>query len=166
MLQVGMQVVYGIHGVCTIIDSEIRRVDLKNVEYLVLEPKEQPGARFYVPAHNQAALSKLRPLLTLQELEALLASEDTHRDCWVAEENRRKQLYRELLNGGDRAALISMIRALHAHRESQLAAGRKFHMCDENFLSDAKKLLESEFSMILGIPKSEVGLYIEKRIQE
>lgn len=166
MLQVGMQVVYGIHGVCRIIDVEIRTLDRKKVEYFVLEPREQPGARFYVPTHNQTALAKLRPLLTGEELEALLASEDTHRDCWIHEENLRKLKYRELINGGDRAALISMVRALYRHRENQLAAGRKFHLCDENFLRDAQKLLISEFSMVLGIPQSDVRAYIEKKLQE
>lgn len=166
VLQVGMQVVYGIHGVCSIIEVEIRTVDRKKVEYFVLEPKEQPGARFYVPIHNQAALSKLRPMLTQAELEALLASDDTHKDCWVADENQRKQKYRELINSGDRAALISMIRSLLRHKENQLAAGRKFHLCDENFLRDAQKLLSSEFSMILGIPQTEVASYIMSKMHE
>ena len=166
VLQVGMQVVYGIHGVCSIIDAELRTVDRKKVEYFVLEPREQPGARFYVPTHNQAALAKLRPLLSAEELEALLASEDTHRDCWIPEENLRKLKYRELINGGDRAALISMVRVLHQHRENQLAAGRKFHLCDENFLRDAQKLLISEFSMVLGIPQSDVRTYIDKKLHE
>jgi CarD family transcriptional regulator len=166
VLQVGTQVVYGIHGVCTIVDTEVRRVDRKNVEFLVLEPRDQPGARFYVPAHNPAALSKLRPLLSAEELEQLLLSDATHQDCWIPEEGLRKQKYRDLLNGGDRAALISMIRQLHKHRESQLAAGRKFHLCDENFLRDANKLLVSEFSMVLERPKTEVMNYIEKIIYE
>ena len=166
MLQVGSQVVYGIHGVCCIIDVESRRVDRKNVEYFVLEPRDQPGARFYVPTQNQVALSKLRQLLTKEELDALLTSEATHQDCWVKDENKRKLKYRELINSGDRAALISMIRALHTHKENQLAAGRKFHLCDENFLRDAQKVLSSEFSLVLGIPVSEVGSYIEARIYE
>ena len=166
MLQVGSQVVYGIHGVCNIIDVETRRVDRKNVEYFVLEPNDQPGARFYIPTQNQAALSKLRRLLTKEELEILLASDAAHYDCWINEENQRKQKYRELINGSDRAALISMIRVLHKHRENQLAAGRKFHLCDENFLRDAQKVLCSEFSLILGIPQSQVAEYIEKKIQE
>ena len=166
MLQVGSQVVYGIHGVCSIIDVETRTVDRKKVEYFVLEPNEQPGARFYVPMRNEAALSKLRPLLTKDELEALLSSEDACKDCWIPDENRRKQKYRELINGADRAALISMIRALHRHKEEQLAAGRKFHLCDDNFLRDAQKLLSSEFSQVLGIPQTEVEHYIEEKIHD
>ena len=164
MLLVGSQVVYGIHGVCSIIEVEVRRIDRKNVEYFVLEPKDQPGARFYVPVHNQVACAKLRPLLTKEELEALILSDATHQDCWVADENHRKQKYRELINSADRAALISMIRALNQHKEDQLAAGRKFHLCDENFLRDAKKILTSEFSLVLGLSPAEVNAYIEAKL--
>ena len=164
MLQIGSQVVYGIHGVCRILELEVRTVDRKKVEYFVLEPREQPGARFYVPAHNQAALAKLRPLLTPEELNGLLESEEAHRDCWIPEENLRKQKYRELINNGERTELISMIRAVIQHRESQLSAGRKFHLCDENFLRDAQKILASEFSYILQIPRNEAIAYIESKL--
>lgn len=164
--QVGTQVVYGIHGVCSIIDVEVKKVDRKNVEYFVLEPNEQPGTRFYVPTQNQAALAKLRPLLTQEELEVLLTSQDAHQPCWIADENQRKQRYRELINSGDRAALISMIRSLYKHKQTQFAAGRKFHLCDENFLRDAQKLLNSEFALVLGIPQTEVGTYIAQRLHE
>lgn len=166
VLQIGTQVVYGIHGVCSIIDVEVKRVDRKNVEYFVLEPRDQPGARFYVPTQNQAAISKLRHLLSKEELDALILSESAHRDCWIEDENQRKLKYRELINNADRAAILSMIRALNQHKENQLAAGRKFHLCDENFLRDAKKLLSSEFSLVLGISQSEVGAYLESRLSE
>jgi CarD family transcriptional regulator len=166
VLQVGTQVVYGIHGVCNITGTEFRTVDRKKVEYLILEPNDQPGACFYVPAHNQVALSKLRPVLTREELEALIVSDAAKAECWIPSENLRKQRYRELINNADQAALISMIRMLHRHREEQLAAGRKFHLCDENFLRDAKKVLSSEFSLVLGIPHNEVAAYIESKLSE
>ena len=164
MLQVGSQVVYGIHGVCNIIDVEIRTIDRKKVEYFVLAPNDQPSARFYVPMRNEVALSKLRPLLTKGELEALLCADSSCGNCWVADENQRKQKYRELLGNGDRAALISMMRALNQHREAQLAAGRKFHLCDENFLRDAGKVLCSEISLVLGIPQGEVNAYLKDKL--
>ena len=80
MLQVGSQVVYGVHGVCNITGTEFRTVDRKKVEYLILEPNDQPGSCFYVPAHNEVALSKLRPVLTREELEALYAESDEDED--------------------------------------------------------------------------------------
>ena len=42
VLQVGSQVVYGVHGVCNITGTEFRVIDRKKVEYLVLEPNDQP----------------------------------------------------------------------------------------------------------------------------
>lgn len=160
MFQCGEKVVYGIHGICQILTLEERVVDRKTVVYYVLEPLEQPGTRFFVPAHNQAAVSKLRSLLTREELDTLLCSEQSQKDSWIVDEGKRKQYYRELITSGDRAALVSMVRSLHQHRQEQVACGRKFHLCDENFLKDAEKLLSAEFSLVLGIPQNEVGNYV------
>lgn len=160
MYQIGDFVVYGVHGVCRIVETEERTVDRKCVSYYVLEPAEQSGARYLIPMHNQAAVSKLRPVLSREELNALLRSEEVRGQEWIADENRRKQTYRELIGSGDRAALIRMVGALHRHKSEQTAAGRKFHLCDENFLRDAEKILNAEFSLVLGIEPGQVGSYI------
>lgn len=163
MYTIGDRVVYGIHGVCSVVALEKRTVDRKRVEYFALEPLEQPGARFYVPTQNQAAVAKLRPLISRQELDVLLASEAARQDCWISDESRRKQYYRELINSGDRGALLSMVGCLYRHKEEQAALGRKFHLCDENFLRDAQKLLNSEFALVLEIEPGQVGEYLRKQ---
>ncbi len=164
MYQIGDQVVYGIHGVCAVAAVELRSVDRKKVEYFALEPLDQPGARFYVPTQNAAALAKLKPVLSREELEALLDSESVHADVWIADENQRKLCYRELINSGDRGKLLAMVGSLYRHKEAQAALGRKFHLCDENFLRDAQKLLNSEFSLVLGIEPGKIGEYLRKRL--
>lgn len=165
MFSCGDLVVYGIHGVCRIRGTELRSVDRKKVEYFVLEPIEQPGTSYYMPTQNPVALAKLRPVLSREQLDALLQSEEAGKDAWIADENQRKQRYRELIGSGDRAALICMVRSLHKHKQEQLAAGKKFHLCDENFLRDAEKLLSAEFSLVLGIAPNEVGTYIRNSIE-
>lgn len=160
MYQTGEQVLYGIHGVCTIMETEIRTVDRKKVEYYVLVPNDQPGARYYVPTQNQAAVSKMRPLISKQELNELLQSEMDADSAWIEDENRRKQRYRELIAAGDRRELLQMIQALRVKKQSLQDSGRKFHQCDENFLRDAQKLLDSEFAHVLHIPQEEVGDYV------
>lgn len=166
MFQCGDQVLYGIHGVCRIVDLETRKVDRKMIEYYVLEPVDQTGARFYIPTQNASAVSKLRPIITRNELDALLRSGDASTDAWIADENQRKQYYRELITSGDRAALVQMVHTLHKHKEQQALAGRKFHLCDENFLRDAEKLLNMEFSLVLNIPQEEVGNYVQNAISD
>lgn len=166
MYQQGDRVIYGIHGVCQIVGTEVRSVDRKKVEYFALEPLDQPGARFYVPTQNQVALAKLRPVLDAESLTALLHSDEARRDSWIVDEGQRKLRYRELINSGDRAALLSMVGSLHRHKEAQAAQGRKFHLCDENFLRDAEKLLTSEFSLVLGIEPGKVGEYVKNSLLE
>lgn len=160
MYQTGNLVVYGIHGVCRIVELEERTVDRKRVQYYVLEPLEASGARYLIPTHNEAAVAKLRPVMSREALEEMLRSENVREDAWIADENQRKQHYRELINSGDRAALVRMVSTLHRHKAAQASAGRKFHLCDDNFLRDAEKLLSSEFSLVLGIEPSQVGNYV------
>lgn len=163
-MSVGQLVVYGIHGVCKIAGTEEKTVDRKKVEYYVVQPISQAGSCFYVPSGNPVAVAKLRPILTKQELDALLSDLADWQSVWVAEENQRKQYYRELISGGDRKALLCMILALQAHRLYQQESGRKFHLCDENFLRDAQRLLCMEIAVILGADEAQALAYLQEHM--
>ncbi len=165
LYQTGDHVLYGIHGVCVVTALEERVVDRRPTEYYVLEPLAQSGSRFYIPTQNQAAVAKLQPVMTEAQIQQLLKSDEVRQDAWIADETKRKQCYRELINSGDRAALLNMVHALHRHRKSQVEAGKKFHLCDENFLRDAERLLSAEFSLALGIAPTEVGQYIKDAME-
>ncbi len=164
MFRIGDLVMYGIHGVCKITDEETRVVDRKQVPYFVLTPQDQSGTKFLVPMHNEAALKKLRPVLDKPGWEALLSSAQVRENAWISDENRRKQHYRELMSEGDRVALLQMVRTLHKHKEEQLALGRKLHQCDDNFLKDAQRLIESECSLSLGLEMAQVSSFIRSAL--
>ena len=161
MLRIGDQVLYGVHGVCNIIAVERKKIGAKTAEYYVLEPTDQASTRFYVPTQNETAVAKLRPILTRQELNDMLCSADVRDTVWIEDESQRKQLYSSLITGGDRAALVGMVHAIHKHKSRQAAAGRKIHLCDENFLRDAQRILGAEFSIVLNISDHEVGKYVQ-----
>lgn len=166
MYQIGEQVVYGVHGVCRVVDQEERVVDRKRVVYLALEPVGQDGSRYLVPTHNAAAMSKVKAMLSKEELSALMASEQVRADGWIRDENLRKQTYRELISSGDRARLMQMVRSLYRHKAAQSAAGRKVHLCDDNFLRDAEKLLTGEVSVVMGLDAEQAKQYIRSRLKE
>lgn len=166
MYQIGDQVVYGVHGVCNVVDQEERVIDRKKVTYLALEPLGQAGSRYFVPTHNAVAMSKIRHILSRDELEALMESDIIQSDGWIRDENLRKQTYRELIGSGDRARLIQMVRTLYRHRKAQAEAGKKCHLCDENFLRDAEKLLIGEISIVLNIEPEQAKQYIRNKMKE
>ena len=166
MYQIGDKVIYGMHGVCVVADLENRKVEGKQVIYLALEPAGQSGSRFLVPTHNPAAMAKVRPLLTREALEALFSSEAVKEDAWIREEPRRKQVYRELISSCDRERLVQMVCSLYRYRAAQSAAGKKLHMCDENFLRDAEKILSGEIANTLEIPSTEALKYLRNKLKE
>lgn len=166
MFQVGNQVLYGMHGVCTITDVEERVVDHKKIQYFVLEPTDQQETRFYVPIRNQAAVSKLRSVMTKEDVNRLLSSDEVQQDAWIPDENQRKQCYHDLITSCDRAALVRMVHTLHRRKHIQSAAGRKLHLCDETFLRDAEKLLGSEFALVLNLPREQVDAYVRTILKD
>ncbi len=166
MYQIGEQVVYGVHGVCRVVDQEERVVDRKRVVYLALEPVGQDGSRYLVPTHNAAAMSKVKAMLSKEELSALMDSDEVRTDGWIRDENQRKQTYRELISSGDRARLMRMVRSLYRHKAAQSEAGRKVHLCDDNFLRDAEKLLTGEVSVVMGLDAEQAKQYLRNKLKE
>ena len=166
MFQIGDKVVYGVHGVCDIVEQEERVVDRKKVTYLALEPVGQGGARYLVPTHNAAAMAKLRHMLSREERDALVQSDAVRADGWIPDENQRKQTYREMISSGDRGKLMCMVRTLYRHKAAQTAAGRKCHLCDENFLRDAERLLIGEVSMILSVDADQAKQYLKNHLKD
>ena len=163
--EIGEKVLYGIHGICRVSDMEERTVDRVKRQYLVLEPVGQGSARFLVPSENPRAMAKVKQILSRQELETLLASDGIRNDCWIRDENLRKQNYRELISSADRTRLMAMVHTLYRHRQEQTAAGKKCHLCDENFLRDAEKLLISEISIVLGMDAEQAKLYLREHLE-
>lgn len=164
MYQTGEFVVYGIHGVCRVEGLEKQLVNRKRTEYLVLEPLNRGESKYYVPTGNAVAMSKVRPVLTGEEMRALLASDEVREGYWITEENQRKLYYRELTGTGDRVSVMKMVSALYRYRAEQTAAGRKFHLSDENFLRDAEKLLVSEISLVLEMTPEEARDYLRQQL--
>ena len=165
MYEIGQQVLYGAHGVCTVTAIEVMRFGKDKAKYYVLEPMAQPGSKYYIPVKNETAVGKLRPLLRREELLEILHDETVRSTPFISDENQRKLRCRELLHSGDRRELVGMISALHRHKKSLADTGRKFHQSDENFLQDAEKLLNAEFSQVFGLEPREVRSFILRELE-
>jgi CarD family transcriptional regulator len=165
LYQTGDQIVYGVHGVCRIVDIETKRIDRTKISYYALEPIDQPGARYYVPTEKPAAVAKMRPLLDEAELMKLLSTSAPNQKLWIPDENQRKQQYRELVGSGEREILVSLILLLHNHRKQQEELGKKFHLCDETILRDCEKLLTSEISVVLSLPAPQALRFLREKLE-
>ena len=164
MFEVGDRVLYGSHGVCRVTALEERKIDRKIVTYLALVPEGQPGASYLVPTLNAAAMAKLCPILSREELERLLTSDEIRHGEWTKDGNQRKLLYRELLGSGDRVRLLQMVSALYRYKETRIAEGKKFHQSDDGFLRDAEKLICSEICCVMAMDIQQARAYLREKL--
>lgn len=153
-------VVYGIQGVCRIEGTVNRTLDGSPVAYYAMTPVYSPASTIYVPVGNPELTARMKPILSAEELHAIIRELPELPSLWIPEENRRKQHYRELLLRGDRRELGALIGTLYRHRQAQQARGKKLHISDERCLKDAERMLYSEFAVILHKLPEEIPAYI------
>ncbi|WP_040197362.1 CarD family transcriptional regulator [Candidatus Soleaferrea massiliensis] len=164
MYEINDTVLYGGHGVCRIVEIEERDLCGNRMEYYILKPVYDEKSTVFVPVHNEALTTKMRRILSVDEIYALIASMPNEDSKWIENENERKEKYREIISCGDRIQLIRAIKALYQHQQEQQARGRKLHLADERFFKEAEKMLYDEFALVLHIKPEQVFPFIQEQI--
>lgn len=165
MLNVGDKFIYGVHGICCVTGTEAVITAGKSRMYYVLQPINQDGSRFLIPTDNEAALSRIFPIISAAEWEKLLESPEVHKSRWLTDENQRKLAYRELTAHGSRADLLSMLFTLYDNLHKQRQAGRKVHICDDIFLRDTEKMLAEEVACVFDLSLEDARFYLQNKLK-
>ena len=84
---------------------------------------------------------------------------------WIDDPNERKQVFAQILSGGDRRRVLHLIRMLYVRRRELQKNGKHLRIADEQTLRDAEKLLNDEFAHVLHIPQQDVPDYIRSRME-
>ena len=165
MYQVNDTVAYSSQGICTV--SEICKRDIGGsmVDYYVLKPVYSGNSTVFVPLDNEVLTAKMRRVLSPEEIYALIRTMPSEEALSIDDDHARRDHCRAVLNGGDRAAMVGMIKALYLRKQRQETAGRKFHVADEHFLHDAEKILYDEFAHVLQIKRAQVLPFILEQIE-
>ena len=158
MHKIGDKVMYGAAGVMTIVDIREESIGDVSRSYYVLRPTCTNSDSFtFVPTDNERLVSAMRPLLTREEVISLLNSPcDLPPIDWIKENRARQEYFKRIMESGDRARMIAMIRAIDESGLRREAEGKKNFLTDENARAKAERLLRSEFSIVLGIPEEDV----------
>lgn len=158
--KIGTYVLYGKTGVCLVKEQTV----MNGGQYYVLSPVSDSRSSVYVPLSNDELVGRMRPLLTREEIDLLLSRADEVRMEWPEDRNERATLCRGVLCGGDRKELVRLLCCLMRRKAERIEMGKRLSSMDENFLQECVRLVQEEFSMVLGIPTREVGPYIQERL--
>lgn len=163
-VKVGGYVLYGKTGVCLVQEKKSIAIGKESDEYFVLCPVSDGRSSVFVPCGNEALVSKMCPLMTREEIDALLSVADSERLEWIEDRNQRMTFYRSVLSGNDRRMLIRLICCLFRKKHQRQEQGKRLSTMDEATLQECMRLIDEEFSMVLDIPHSQVVEYILERL--
>ena len=154
MLTVGQTVVYGTQGVCTVKEISMLKLGKTKGEYYALSPIDDPGSTVYVPTANEKLMSKLRPVLTGEEADALITEAVREPLEWIESDAERKSACDDIVKNGDRKQLMRLVGMLYRRRELLKDQKKHFHNVDAQYLKTA------ELAYALGIAVDDVADYI------
>ena len=158
--KIGSYVLYGKTGVCFVKEQ----TTMNGGQYYVLSPISDSRSSVYVPLANDELVGRMRPLLSREEINLLLSNADEVRLEWLEDRNERASFCRGVLCGGDRKELVRLLCCLMRRKMERIDMGKRLSSMDENFLQECVRLVQEEFSMVLGISIREVGPYIQERL--
>ncbi|MDO4326271.1 MAG: CarD family transcriptional regulator [bacterium] len=166
MFQKGDYVVYGVKGVCEVLDVTCLNVPgiPKDKQYYVLRPNSQKDSKVFIPVDGEKK-TVLRPILTKEEANKLVDMIPDVEELWVANEKQREEQYKEAIRSCECREWVKIIKTLYLRKQKRLAEGRKTTAMDEKYFRLAEANLHEELAVSLGIPKNEMEHYIEAHIR-
>lgn len=165
MIKINDKVLYGIHGVCTVVDCVTKRVGNKDMEYYVLKPMFDRGSTVFVPKNNEALVGKMKRIMSADEIYEMIRSMPEEDLLWIENESDRRRQFSEILGSGDRAQLVRLIKTLYVRQQRRIEQKKGLLLSDEKFMKDAERILYEEFAYVLQIERDQVLPFINRQIE-
>ena len=155
----GDYISYSGHGVCRIADIRSMNFGNGEQEYLVIEPIASGSATIYLPSGNPKTQTRMRPVLTREEIDAIIFSVKNDQMPWTADRKQRTHQFQQILSRRDTRELLLLASCLHKRKSEKGLPTSELDM-----LHKVEGLVEQEFSFALHISRAEIGQYIRDRL--
>ena len=162
---VGDHITYKQNGICEI--KSITRQDfgiMGGREYYELVPVYENKTVIFVPTDSEKLTAEMRHVLSKDEIDVIICRSDAEDHVWKTDAKERASEMEEILESGDRARILWVIKVLSLYKKQLEAVKKKMYASDERVLSTAQKIITEEFSFVLGIEKEQVVPYILEKL--
>lgn len=164
MFKINDYVVYGLTGICEIVD--IRKDNHDNsdgTEYYVLKPVYGDNMIIMVPVNNPHVV--MRTILTKEDVLSLIDRiPNIETTVWIDNDMQRKNNFKAAIRTGKTEEWVKIIKTLYQEKAARAIRGRKLAKIDEDMLNTAEKYLNQEVALVLNISPDEVVPYIMEHI--
>lgn len=162
----GEHVMYASTGICVVEDITSQVFSQSDSErmYYILKPVSKKGSTVYVPLDSENLVSKIRRIITKDEIDFLLDDSCGKRIEWPDSKPERHGYFNEILSGGNREEIVLLVRCMYKKKREKEDAKKHLTSGDETILKTAVRLINEEFSYALGCSEDDVEEYIKERI--
>lgn len=159
MFKVNDYIMYGMTGVCKILDiSNEKFINNEHRKYYVLSPIYYDKTIIKVPVDNNKI--QMRKIISKENVALLINDIPDMEALWIDDEKKRNQQFKTMLKSGQCEDLIKLIKSINFNKEYTKSLGKKTYQSDNDIMKEAERLLNEEFAIILNISPSEVNSYI------
>lgn len=160
MFSINEIVSYGSTGICKIEDIRSEKLNGHNASYYILKPVYSPDSTVYLPIDNEALTSKMRYILTKQDVDSLIKRINKNSIDWIDNDQQRAETFGKIISSGIHNDILLLIKCLYNKKISLQNSNKKFHAADEKMLCAAEKIINEEFAYVLNIEPKDVNNYI------
>ncbi len=164
MFKIGDTVIYKSEGVCKIAETAEREFSGKTAIYYVLRPIYKETARIYVPVDNEFLTSKMKKVLSREEIDEVLSELKNSPPFWISDPDLRRQYYKDISSAGDRKKILGAVIEIKKRQIPADKNTKKPHIFDLQFMRENEKVILEEFALTLGIKPAEALEHIKKEL--
>lgn len=155
-------VTYRKNGVCKITSIELMSFGgQEKKEYYVLNSVYDSNTRLFVPLQSELE-NEMRYVLTAEEINKAIKDSLEIEDKWEDNVGERNALFNEIMNSGDKAKMLWLIRNVTAYKAEADKKRRRMKANDVKCLNMAVSTVEAEFAYPLGLKRAQVMGYVKK----
>jgi CarD family transcriptional regulator len=113
--KIGETVMYASNGMCVVEDIQKMMFPMETTEktYYVLKPLSIRNSKLFVPEDNELLMSKIRPILTKEEIDAAISDTLGEGEKWIEDRNARFAYFNAAIKSGDPVKLLSVIKCVY-----------------------------------------------------
>ena len=162
MYQKGDYINYGGHGVCRIEDiTSMNFGGGAGKSYYVIQPIAPGSATIYFPVDSPKAVERMRPLLSKEEIDAIILSVKDEQMTWIADRKQRTAQFQQILSRRDERELLLLASCLHQRQMEKPLPSSEMDM-----LRRVEHIIEQEFAFTLDLHAQQIGEYIREKLSQ
>jgi len=162
MFEIGAFVVYGSGGVFRIDDIRDEKFGSEVRRYYVMRGILGGSTTVFVPVDSEQLVSRMKPMASREEITSLIDGMPQSTLEWQENTKARAEVFRKIIDGGDRAELLCLMRTIYLKKTELAKIGKRVYAADENAMKKAERMIFDEFSVVLGIDEGGIIKMIEE----